>query len=327
MLHLILGGYIMLFLIQWIGGVYCLSDGDLKNSDILMWGLCVFIGWVFILIWIIDWFSNSSTSTNTESIKIDTPPEQAQSEQNSQSNTLAYDYEEEFKNIGKYANAGVALDLKRYIIEGGGFWYAGDVVRHLGGKNNVYQTYYNRIESAFSHQSREEAAKIAAEAAEYARQKEDILQFWGFLFEEALFNRNINRIVNISINVCDYCIEQGKKIPPKWFYENGLLICNIHYLALKITDNPKTKDNFTALFDTTTFLIDADKKFECYDRLEEDFYYLGLLAGHMDRFKKANATSAEINQSKNELLSMIKSESSNYNALVKRWEKEGVSFR
>ena len=47
----------------------------------------------------------------------------------------------------------------------------------------------------------------------------------------------------------------------------------------------------------------------------------------MDRFKKANATSAEINQSKNELLSMIKSESSNYNALVKRWEKEGVSFR
>ncbi len=216
--------------------------------------------------------------------------------------------------------------MKKHIIEGGGFWYAGDVVRHLGGKNNVYQTYYNRIENTFFSQGSKEAAKVAAEAAEYARQKGDMLQFWGFLFEEALCTDNLKRIINISINVCDYCIEQGKAIPPIWYYENGLTICNIHYLALKVTDNSRAKDNYTALFDTVFFLIDADTKFKYYDRLEDDFYYLGLLVKNMDRFKKANTTSHEMKQIKNELIGRIKNESSNYSELVRRWKKEGISF-
>ncbi len=66
----------ILFLIQWIGGVYCLTDGDFKDANIEMWILCAFIGWFFIVAHIYDYLSSSSTSTSNASSETTTATEQ-----------------------------------------------------------------------------------------------------------------------------------------------------------------------------------------------------------------------------------------------------------
>ena len=57
---------VILFLIQWIGGVYCLNGGDLKDVDIGTWVLCIFLGWIFIILYIIGCLkTNTSSSSNS----------------------------------------------------------------------------------------------------------------------------------------------------------------------------------------------------------------------------------------------------------------------
>ena len=57
----------MLFLIQWLGGVYCAKKGGM--SDDWVWIACIFVGWLFIIIYLID---NSKSSNNSVSTNSDT---------------------------------------------------------------------------------------------------------------------------------------------------------------------------------------------------------------------------------------------------------------
>ena len=65
---------VILFLIQWIGGVYCLN-GDLEDVDVGIWVLCFFMGWIFIIIYIVGCLqTNTSSSSNSSPSSSDKEP-------------------------------------------------------------------------------------------------------------------------------------------------------------------------------------------------------------------------------------------------------------
>lgn len=55
----------MLFLIQWLGGVYCAKKGGM--DDAWVWIACIFVGWLFIIIYFIDNAGNNHTAASTKS--------------------------------------------------------------------------------------------------------------------------------------------------------------------------------------------------------------------------------------------------------------------
>jgi len=64
-----------LFLIQWIGGVYCLFhlfyynlDEDFKNADAWMWIVCISFGWLCIILYVYKRLRESSTSSASTNI-------------------------------------------------------------------------------------------------------------------------------------------------------------------------------------------------------------------------------------------------------------------
>ena len=55
----------MLFLIQWLGGVYCAKKGGM--DDDWVWIACIFVGWLFIIMYFIDNAGSNHTTANTKS--------------------------------------------------------------------------------------------------------------------------------------------------------------------------------------------------------------------------------------------------------------------
>lgn len=55
----------MLFLIQWLGGVYCAKKNGVDGD--WAWIACIFVGWLFIIIYFIDNAGNNHTAASTKS--------------------------------------------------------------------------------------------------------------------------------------------------------------------------------------------------------------------------------------------------------------------
>lgn len=66
---------VILFLIQWLGGVYCIKKEDKYASD-WAWVYCIFVGWIIILIYLWDEYGSSRTSTSNASSETTTATEQ-----------------------------------------------------------------------------------------------------------------------------------------------------------------------------------------------------------------------------------------------------------
>ena len=237
------------------------------------------------------------------------------------------DYEKELLNMKSLTSAGLGHDFKKHIVEGFGFWYGTDVFRHLLGKQNVYGTYYDRIERAFFGQIPDSPVDVALEAAEYARQKRDLLQFWGFLMEGAIIAGDDNKIMEITMDTCDYCFEQGKANPPKWLYIHGLQICEIAFAKLK---SQKTRGEahkyFLILYHLSFFLMDVDEATNQRKLLEEDLYYVALVAKYGIAFLKRGSSERDVEEYMMNTLSIVQETSSNPNAIWARIKMDKSPF-
>ncbi len=235
------------------------------------------------------------------------------------------DYDKEFAKIRSYSTAGLAHDIKRHIVDGYGFWHAGDVVRHLGGENNMYKSYYINIENAANDQGPAAAVKVAAEAAEYARQKKNLLQFWGFILEETLYSGEIDKFIDVSFSVCDYCFEQGKANPPFWVYVHGITICQAAYetyrKAFSVRDAKKARMCIYILYHLVFFLMDAYKARKEYKLYDESMYYYLIMVKYA-QILMTNKTEAEKNRITEQMIKdaliMIQNESPNWQTIFAR---------
>ena len=66
----------ILFLIQWLGGVYCQKKEAPWDDSWEPWISSIFFGWFYIIVYIIDHFSSNSTSTSNSSSETATATEQ-----------------------------------------------------------------------------------------------------------------------------------------------------------------------------------------------------------------------------------------------------------
>ncbi len=61
----------MLFLIHFLGGIYCLNKLELASNDdgIAVYFLCAVLGWLFIILYIIEMLETDSISSSANSYK------------------------------------------------------------------------------------------------------------------------------------------------------------------------------------------------------------------------------------------------------------------
>lgn len=140
------------------------------------------------------------------------------------------DIENEFKNMGPISKAGFGHDVAKHVFEGGMFWYIGEVIRHVGGKNNVYNDYYYRIRHHRENMYFKQAAEVALEGAEYARQQGDMLQCWGFLYEAGYVDYAVFRVII-------YCRVARRASSPGWYWRNSLTSCDYYWSRYKRADS------------------------------------------------------------------------------------------
>ena len=92
---------VILFLIQWIGGVYCLN-GDLEDVDVGIWVLCFFMGWIFIIIYIVGCLqTNTSSSSNSSPSSSDKEPLSPNNDYNTSQNLSKPTQDKQAQNTSK----------------------------------------------------------------------------------------------------------------------------------------------------------------------------------------------------------------------------------
>lgn len=83
------GCYIMLFAIQWLGGVYCVKKMNPWDDNDWAWVVCIFIGWIFILYYVYQCLTSSgetSSSSNSSPSSLDKEPLSPDNDDNTSQN-------------------------------------------------------------------------------------------------------------------------------------------------------------------------------------------------------------------------------------------------
>lgn len=162
--------------------------------------------------------------------------------------------------------SGFGKDFSKFIINGA-FWGSGDVLRHLLGETNIYQTYTYKIFENYRIGVIEKI-EIAKEACSYAINKNNSLEAMRFLLYTFQLKDNLTGTMLTGRYILLYC--EKKKIDiPKWFipyaYKVGILIF--------LYSNELNKDDYH------TFLYDCASVINKYRTDNESIYDWILLSG------------------------------------------------
>ena len=234
------------------------------------------------------------------------------------------DIENEFKNQGPVSKAGFLRDVKKHVIDGGMFWYIGDVGRHLGGKNLVYSDYYAKIYHFNSNLHTQLAMETALEAAEYARQQGDMLQFWGFLYEAGAVDYAVSHVIQ-------YCRVARKAPSPQWYWKNSFWSCDYYWTRYKRAKSEEERTYCLAIMskvslDAYRYVIytygessDANVK----KKLDKACFYMALSQLAEMNDTDAKEIGREVTQKK--VLADVKGVCTNLKKLLDELEREEIN--